>query len=56
VGYVARLGEIKNAYKILVGKPEGNIPHGEPRNRWEDSIKIGLHLKEIECAGLDLLI
>jgi hypothetical protein len=34
--------EIGNAYKILVGKPEGNIPVGRPKRRWEDTIKMDL--------------
>jgi hypothetical protein len=35
-------GEIRNAYKILVGKPEGKWPLGGPRYRWESNIKIDL--------------
>jgi len=38
---------MRNAYKMLVGKPEGQIPHGRPSQRWEDNIKVGL--KETEC-------
>jgi hypothetical protein len=33
-GYVARMGEKRNAYRLLVGKPEGKIPLGRPRCRW----------------------
>jgi hypothetical protein len=33
------LGEKKNAYTVLVGKPEGNRPLGGHRHRWEDNIK-----------------
>jgi hypothetical protein len=33
-------GEMKNAYRILVGKPEGKRPLGRPRLRWEYNIKI----------------
>jgi hypothetical protein len=36
------MGKMRNAYKILVGKPEGKIPLGRPRCRWEDNIKIDL--------------
>jgi hypothetical protein len=36
---VAGMGEIRNACKILVGKPEGKRPLGRPRRRWEDNIK-----------------
>jgi hypothetical protein len=39
-GYVARMGTKKNAYRILVGKPEEKRPLGRPRHRWEDNIKM----------------
>jgi hypothetical protein len=39
-GHVARIGEWRNAYRILVGKPEGERPLGRPRPRWVDNIKI----------------
>jgi hypothetical protein len=39
------MGEKMNAYRILVGKPEGKRPLGRPRSRWVDNIKI--HLKEV---------
>jgi hypothetical protein len=42
VGYVARMGKRRNAYRILVGKPEGKRPLGRPRRRWVDNIKIDL--------------
>jgi hypothetical protein len=38
-GHVARMGETRNAYRILVVKPEGKIPLGRPRSRWVDNIK-----------------
>jgi hypothetical protein len=41
-GHVARMGETKNAYRILVGKPEGTRPLGTPRRRWVDNIKMDL--------------
>jgi hypothetical protein len=41
-GHVARMGEERNAYRILVGKSEGRRPLGRPRHRWVDSIKIVL--------------
>jgi hypothetical protein len=34
VGHVAQMGGIRNAYIILVGKPEGRRPLGRPRHRW----------------------
>jgi hypothetical protein len=39
-GHVARMGEKRNAYRILVGKPEGKRPLGRPRRRWVDNIKM----------------
>jgi hypothetical protein len=36
------MGEKRNAYRILVGKPEGNRPLGIPRRSWVDNIKIDL--------------
>jgi hypothetical protein len=46
----ARMGKKRNAYRILVGKPEGKRPLGRPRRRWVDNIKI---LKEIRWDGID---
>jgi hypothetical protein len=40
-GHVARMGEKMNAYRILVGKPEGKRPLGRPKHRW-DNIKMDL--------------
>jgi hypothetical protein len=40
-----------NAYRISVGKPEGNRPLGRQRRRWVDNIKIDL--REIRWAGMD---
>jgi hypothetical protein len=41
-GHVARMGEGRGAYRILVGRPEGRRPIGKPRRRWEDNIKMDL--------------
>jgi hypothetical protein len=41
-GNVVRMGEKKNAYRILVGKPEGKRPLGGPRLMWMDNIKMDL--------------
>jgi hypothetical protein len=37
-GHVAQMGEKRNAYRLLVGKPEGRRPLGRPRRRWVDYI------------------
>jgi hypothetical protein len=50
-GHVARIGEKRNAYRILVGKSEGKKPLGRPRRRWVDDIKI--YLREIGWDGMD---
>jgi hypothetical protein len=39
-GHVARMGEERKVYKVLVGKPEGKRPVGRPRRRWEDGVRI----------------
>ena len=39
-GHVARMGDRRGVYRILVGKPEGKRPLGRPRLTWEDNIKI----------------
>ncbi|KAJ4445711.1 hypothetical protein ANN_12396 [Periplaneta americana] len=41
-GHVARTGESRNAYRVLVGRPEGKRPLGRRRRRWEDNIKMDL--------------
>jgi hypothetical protein len=41
-GHVARMGEKRNAYRIFIGKPEGNRQLGIRRRRWEDNIRIDL--------------
>ena len=50
-GHVARMGERRGIYRVLVGKPEGKRPLGRPRRRWEDNIKIDL--QELGCRGMD---
>jgi hypothetical protein len=49
-GHVARRGETRNAYKILLGKPEGNRPLIRPRRRWVDNVK--MDLREIVWGGM----
>jgi hypothetical protein len=39
---VARTGEERNVYRVLMGKPEGKRPLGKPRCRWEDGIRMDL--------------
>ena len=39
VWHVARMGEFRGVYRVLVGKPEGNRPPGRPGRRWEDNSK-----------------
>jgi hypothetical protein len=41
-GHVARMGEERGAYRILVGRPEGRRPLGRTRRRWEDNIKMDI--------------
>jgi hypothetical protein len=45
-GHVARIGEKRNAYILLVGKPEGKRPLGRPRRRWMDTIR-----RDLEVVG-----
>jgi hypothetical protein len=48
-GHVARMGEGRDVYRVLVGRHKGKRPVGRPRRRWEDSIK--LDLREIGIDG-----
>ena len=50
-GHVAHMGEKRDIYRVLVGKPEGKWPLGRPRRRWEDNIK--MDLQEVGCGGMD---
>jgi hypothetical protein len=49
-GHVARMGEERKVYKVLVGKSEGKRPLGRPRRRWEDGIR--MDLREIGLEGV----
>jgi hypothetical protein len=53
VWYVARMWETRNAYRILVGKPEANRPLRRPRRRWVDNIK--MNIREIGWDGINLI-
>jgi hypothetical protein len=50
-GHVARMGEKRNAYRILVVKPEEKRPLGRPRHRWEDNIR--MNLRDLGWGGMD---
>jgi len=50
-GHVARMGQRRGVYSVLVRKPEGKIQLGRPRIRWEDNIK--MDLQEVGCGGMD---
>ena len=51
-GQVARLGERRGVYRVLVGKPEGKRQLGRPKLTWEDNIK--MDLQAVECGGYGL--
>jgi hypothetical protein len=53
-GHVARMGEKRNVYRLLVGKPEGKRPLGRPRRRWIDNIKMDLVV--IGWGGVDSIV
>ena len=46
-GHIAHMEQSRNAYRVLVGKPEGKRPLGRQRCRWEDNIK--MYLREMGC-------
>jgi hypothetical protein len=48
---VARIGEERKVYRVLIGKPEGKRPLGRPRRRWEDGIR--MDLKEIGWGSVE---
>ena len=50
-GYVARMGEKRGVYRVLMGKPEGKRPLGRPRRRWADNIR--MDLQEVGCGYMD---
>jgi hypothetical protein len=50
-GHVARMGEGRGVYRVLVWRPEGKRPLGRPRRRWEDKIKMDLMKMGIDGAN-----
>jgi len=50
-GHVARMGEERAVYRVLLGKPEGRRPLGRPRCRWINNIR--LDLQEVGCGYMD---
>jgi hypothetical protein len=48
---VALMGDMRNAYRLLVGKPGGKRPLGRPKHRWEDNIR--RNLREIGWEVVD---
>jgi hypothetical protein len=51
MGHVTCMGQMRNAYNILVGKPEAKRPLGRPRHRWKDNFR--MDLREIGWEGMD---
>jgi hypothetical protein len=49
-GHVARMGEKKNVYRLLIGTPEGRRPLGRPKRRWIDNIKVDLLEIGVKCC------
>jgi hypothetical protein len=50
-GHVARMGEERRVYRVLVGKPEGRRPLGRPRRRWMYTIGGGMCVYGLDWAG-----
>jgi len=50
-GHVARVGEWRGVYRVLVGKCEGKRPLWSPRRRWENNIT--MDLQKVVCGGMD---
>ena len=50
-GAYSKYGGKRGVDRVLVGKPEGQRPHGRPRRRWENNIK--MDLQEVGCGDMD---
>jgi hypothetical protein len=58
-GHVSRMGEGRDVYRVLVGRPKSKSPLGRPRRRWEDNVKMDLkgdmdRWGELDSAGSEL--
>ena len=53
-GYIARTGDSRDAYRVLVGRPDGKRPLGRPMCRWQDDITMDLQRSGMVRNGLDL--
>jgi hypothetical protein len=51
--HVVRMGEMRNAYNILVGKPEGKRTLGRPKRRWKNNTRMNLRGNRVRRCGLD---
>ena len=51
VGHVARVGEERRVYRVLLGKPEERRPLGGPRRRWVDTVR--MDVQEVGCGYVD---
>jgi hypothetical protein len=49
-GHVERMGKMRKAYNILIGKRKGKRPLGRPRPRWEDNIKMDIREIGFRCV------
>jgi hypothetical protein len=49
-GHVARMGVERGVHRLLVGKPEGKMPLGRPRRKWEDNVKMNLQEIGVGCG------
>jgi len=49
--HIVSMGEWRDVYRVLVGKPEGKRPLGRPMRRWENNIK--MELQDVGCGGMD---
>jgi len=53
-GHAARMGEARNAHKILVGKPERKRSFGRSKRRWKDNIRVDVEKNRVRRCGLNV--